>query len=137
VRIHILLAFVCLAACRSHQDLVAVGPCPSAWHRDWHSDSTFSICMPASIAQDPGGYWARRTEGSPIALDFLSITVLSWPADSLSPPELTSGPDCLLHCSVGDSMVVDKHRIGPFDARTQSGLVTGSFAGWSRKPAIV
>jgi hypothetical protein len=137
------------AAC-SRPAVVRTATCAPQWTAAWIPDSTVMLCLPPGFVARSAYSWSRPAPPRGIsrsivvnapAADFLSVELLRWPADSLKvsswPPRLGSGPECRADCSTVDSVVVHGDTVAGHAARTETGLVSGGFAGLVRQPTLV
>ena len=81
-----------------------------------------------------------RTRGAP-PIDFFSVEVIAWPADSASvgrwPPTLAPEPGCQFDCITVDSATKHADAWDGMTAHTQVGLASGGVAGLRRRPVMV
>jgi hypothetical protein len=116
--------------------------CPTRWRRHASSDSTVTICLPAGFVRREDHTWMRpaRTRGAP-PIDFFSVEVIAWPADSASvgpwPPTLAPEPGCQFDCITVDSATKHADAWDGVTARTEVGLASGGVAGLRRRPVMV
>lgn len=116
--------------------------CPARWRRHASSDSTVTICLPAGFVRREEHTWMRpsRVSGAP-PIDFFSVEVIAWPADSASvgpwPPTLAPEPGCQFDCISVDSAMKHADAWGGVTARTEVGLASGGVVGLRRRPVMV
>ena len=124
--------------------------CAPQWIAAWTPDSTVRLCLPPGFIAKGANSWSRSASPHGVsrsivlnapAPDFLSVELLRWPADSFKvppwPPRLGASADCRADCSTVDSLVVHNDTIAGHAARTETGLVSGGFAGLVRQPSLV
>jgi hypothetical protein len=101
-----------------------------------------TICLPAGFVRREEHTWMRpaRVSGAP-PIDFFSVEVIAWPADSASvgpwPPTLAPEPGCQFDCISVDSATKHEDAWGGVTARTEVGLASGGVAGLRRRPVMV
>jgi hypothetical protein len=101
-----------------------------------------TICLPAGFVRREDHTWMRpsRTRGAPL-IDFFSVEVIAWPADSASvgpwPPTLAPEPGCQFDCITVDSATKHADAWDGVTARTEVGLASGGVAGLRRRPVMV
>jgi hypothetical protein len=116
--------------------------CPARWRRQAAADSTVTLCLPAGFVRREEHTWVRasRVKGaSPI--DFFSVEVIAWPADSASvgpwPPTLAPEAGCQFDCIAVDSATRHADAWDGVTAQTETGLASGGVAGLRRRPVMV
>ena len=118
------------------------GDCPARWRRHASADSSVSLCLPAGFVRRESHTWLRpaRTAGRP-PIDFFSVEVIDWPADSASvgywPPRLAPESGCQFDCITVDSITKYPDAWDGFTADTEVGLASGGVAGLHRRPVMV
>jgi hypothetical protein len=137
---HIGHASLALSLACSHARPVARAPdCAPSWRAVWATDSSVALCVPVDFVSAGNSAWGRAGVGTSF-VDFLSVTLLSWPRDAERlpqwPPHIASGSNCLADCATSDSVVVHVDTVAGLAIQTETGLATGGFPGFRRKPVL-
>lgn len=114
--------------------------CGGTSHREWNEDSSFALCVPDGFRRADRNSWVRVRRGS-ASLELLTVELIHWPEDSAQlrswPLRLAAGADCRADCIEVDSVAVYVDMVAAFVAHTETGLLSGGFAGLRREPHLV
>jgi hypothetical protein len=135
-----LLLLTTWAACTPRVRQVATTRCPIGREAPQAAPSQYTLCLPTDFGAFDAGAWSRSRRGSRGAETF-SIVLLQ---DSSAihrydpwPPVLGNDKRCLADCVTVESLIVHIDTVFGVEARTETGLVSGGFVGYSRAPSLV
>ena len=126
-----------LAGCQPPPRIAAAPSCDLAWPAAWSADSTMALCLPPGFSPHGENAWGRPSAAGGLPVDFLTVARLpSAAAVTDIAFGLASDSTCVADCMAVDSLRAHLDTVAGNVTRTETGLVTGGFAGLRRKPTV-